>query len=191
MKRLEGGYTPMSHEQAFAEHAPAPDDRAAAAAAGASNARLRAGAQVVLVALSFYVAVESLGLGLWTSFGPGPGFFPFVLAIALGLLALAWAAQTRRARADEDGPAERTDVGHAAAVLGSLVVLAAVMDLAGYQISVFAFLMFHLKWRAGRSWALSLVLSLAGSVGVYHGFDQGLMVQLPPSAIPLLAGWGL
>ncbi|WP_431931156.1 tripartite tricarboxylate transporter TctB family protein [Nonomuraea jabiensis] len=180
----------MSHEQAFAEHAPSPDDQAAAARA--SHARLTAGAQVVLVALSFYVAVESLGLGLWTSFGPGPGFFPFVLAIALGLLGLAWAAQTRRARAGGDGPAaERTDVGHAAAVLGSLVVLAAVMDLAGYQISVFAFLMFHLKWRAGRSWALSLALSLAGSVGVYHGFDQGLMVQLPPSAIPLLAGWGL
>ncbi|MEV4578294.1 tripartite tricarboxylate transporter TctB family protein [Nonomuraea jabiensis] len=179
----------MSHEQAFAEHPPAPNEQATAARA--SSARLTAGAQVVLVALSFYVAVESLGLGLWTSFGPGPGFFPFVLAIALGLLALAWAAQTRRARAGEDGPAERTDVGHAAAVLGSLVVLAAVMDLAGYQISVFAFLMFHLKWRAGRSWALSLVLALAGSAGVYHGFDQGLMVQLPPSALPLLAGWGL
>ncbi|MET7328925.1 tripartite tricarboxylate transporter TctB family protein [Nonomuraea sp. NPDC005650] len=180
----------MSHEQAFAEHAPAPEDHGQATRS--SSARLRTGAQAVLVVLSLYIAVESLGLGLWTSFGPGPGFFPFALAIALGLLAVSWAVQSTRGRGGaDDGPAERTDVGHAAAVLGSLVVLAAVMDLAGYQLSVFAFLMFHLKWRAGRSWVLSLVLSLAGSVGIYHGFDQGLMVQLPPSAIPLLAGWGL
>ncbi|MFF4624054.1 DUF1932 domain-containing protein [Nonomuraea jabiensis] len=74
-------------------------------------------------------------------------------------------------------------MGHAAAaVLGSLVALTAVMDVSGSQISVFASLMFHLKRRAGRSRAPSLVPSLAGSLGVHHGFDQGLMVQLPPPA---------
>ncbi|MFC4012953.1 tripartite tricarboxylate transporter TctB family protein [Nonomuraea purpurea] len=179
----------MSHEPAFAEHAPAHDDPDPGTRS--SNTRLRTGTQAALVALSLYIAYESLGLGLWTSFGPGPGFFPFVLGIALGLLVLAWAVQSMRASGNDAAPAERVDAGHAAAVLGSLVVLAAVMDVVGYQISVFVFLMFHLKWRAGRSWVLSLVISLVGSVGVYYGFNQGLMVQLPPSGIPFLAGWGL
>lgn len=177
----------MSHQQELAEHAPDDHD----APSPVPGTRLRTGTQAALVALSVYIAVESLGLGLWTSFGPGPGFFPFVLAIALVLLAVAWIVQSVRARGGAGGPAERTDAGHVVAVLGSLVVLAAVMDLLGYQISVFVFLMYHLKWRAGRSWTLSLVLSLAGSAGVYHGFVQGLMVQLPPSGIPFLAGWGL
>ncbi|MEV0389312.1 tripartite tricarboxylate transporter TctB family protein [Nonomuraea sp. NPDC050643] len=182
----------MSHEPALAQHAPDPPEPLAPP----SGARLRTGAQAVLVALSVYVAVESLGLRLWTSFGPGPGFFPFVLAIALGLLAIAWFVQSVRAGRDktaggEAAESEGTDVRHAAAVLGSLVVLAAVMDLLGYQISVFLFLMYHLKWRAGRSWVLSLALSLAGSAGIFYGFAHGLMVQLPPSGIPFLAGWGL
>ena len=174
----------MSHEPALARHQQDPP-------APPSAARLRTGAQAVLVALSVYVAAESLSLSLWTSFGPGPGFFPFVLAIALGALAIAWFLQSVRAGRDEAAPAERFEVGHVAAVLGSLLILAAVMDVLGYQISVFLFLMFHLKWRARRSWALSLVLALAGSAGLYYGFGHGLMVQLPPSGIPFLAGWGL
>jgi putative tricarboxylic transport membrane protein len=148
----------------------------------APDTHLRIGTQAVLTALAVYVAIESLSLGLWSSFGPGPGFFPFALAIALGLLAVAWFVQSLRAR-----PAETVDVdrGHAIVVLLSLVVLAATMNFLGYQLAMFLFLMFQLKWRAGRSWALSLILALAGSVGVYHGFDQGLMVQLPKSV------WGL
>jgi putative tricarboxylic transport membrane protein len=177
----------MSHEPALAQHAPDPPEPPAQP----SGARLRTGAQAVLVALSVYIAIESLGLRLWTSFGPGPGFFPFVLAIALGLLAVAWFVQSVRAGAEDATQGEKTDVRHAAEVLGSLVVLAAVMDLLGYQLSMLLFLMYHLKLRARRSWPLALVLSLVGSAGIYYGFGQGLMVQLPPSAIPPLAGWGL
>ncbi|MEV0612769.1 tripartite tricarboxylate transporter TctB family protein [Nonomuraea sp. NPDC050404] len=178
----------MSHESALAQ----PTHPEPAEPAPPSDARLRTGTQAALVALAVYVAVESLSLGLWASFGPGPGFFPFVLAVALGLLGVAWFVQSLRARPATGAPAgERVEAGHAVAVLGSLVVLAAVMDLLGYQLSVFLFLMFHLKWRAGRGWVLSLALALAGSAGVFHGFEQGLMVQLPPSAVPFLAGWGL
>lgn len=177
----------MSHEPALAQH---PHDRPEPAVPPAGT-RLRTGAQAVLVALSVYVAAESLSLGLWASFGPGAGFFPFVLAMALGALSVTWFFQSIRAGRADAAPGDRTDIGHAGAVLVSLVILAAVLDLLGYQISMFLFLMFHLKWRAGRSWALSLALSLAGSAGVFYGFEHGLMVQLPPSAIPFLAGWGL
>ncbi|MEU7830019.1 tripartite tricarboxylate transporter TctB family protein [Nonomuraea sp. NPDC049129] len=177
----------MSHEPALAQY---PPDHPAPAAPSA-DARLRTGAQAALVALSVYVAIESLSLGLWSSFGPGAGFFPFVLGVALGALSVAWFFQSIREGRADAAPGDRTDVRHAVAVLVSLVVLAAVMDLLGYQISMFLFLMFHLKWRAGRSWALSLVLALVGSAGVFYGFEHGLMVQLPPSAIPFLAGWGL
>jgi hypothetical protein len=166
----------------------------------ADDSRLRIGAQAVLVALAIYLTIESARLGLWSSFGPGPGFFPFALAIALGLLAIAWFVQSLRGTAATRGTAGTqgtaissrsapVDRAHAIAVVASLVLLAATMNVLGYQLAMFLFLVFHLKVRAGRGCALTLILALVGSIGIYHGFDQGLMVQLPKSMF--LAGWGL
>ncbi|MCG5217055.1 tripartite tricarboxylate transporter TctB family protein [Streptosporangium sp. KLBMP 9127] len=177
----------MSRDQAYANQTHVPDQQEPQT--HATPARLRTATQAALVALAVYITVEALSLGLWTSFGPGPGFFPFALAVALGVLSVAWFAQSRAGR--ETAAAERPDLRHAAVVLVSLLVLAGLLDLLGYQVSMFLFLMFHLKWRAERGWALSLVLSVAGSAGVFHGFEQGLLVQLPASAIPFLAGLGL
>jgi putative tricarboxylic transport membrane protein len=71
-------------------------------------------------------------------------------------------------------------------VVVSLAFLAAVMDLVGFQLSMFLFLMYHLKLRSRRSWVSSLIIALAGSVGASYAFNYGLNVSLPVSAFPLL-----
>jgi putative tricarboxylic transport membrane protein len=87
--------------------------------------------------------------------------------------------------------AEGIDRDVVIAVVVSLVVLASVMDLLGFQLSIFLFLMYHLKLRGRRSWVSSLITALAGSVGAFYVFTYGLNVTLPVSAIPLLNMIGL
>lgn len=140
------------------------------------------------VAVGVYVLVSSLELGLWTSLGPGPGLFPFAMGAVLVSMSVVWLLQElRRPSETPDG----VDRGLVIAVVVSLAVLAAVMDLLGFQLSMFLFLMYHLKVRGRRTWVSSLIIALAGSVGAFYAFNYGLNVSLPVSAFPLLNTIGL
>jgi putative tricarboxylic transport membrane protein len=139
-------------------------------------------------AVGVYVLVSSIELGLWTSLGPGPGLFPFAMGAVLVAMAVLWLLQELRRPSDT---AEGVDRGLVIAVVLSLTILAAVMDLLGFQLSMFLFLMYHLKVRGHRSWISSLITALAGSVGAFYAFNYGLNVSLPVSAFPLLNTIGL
>lgn len=139
-------------------------------------------------AVGVYVLVSSVGLGLWTSLGPGPGLFPFAMGAVLAAMSAVWLLQELRRPSET---AEGVDSGLVIAVVASLVVLAAVMDLLGFQLSMFLFLMYHLKLRGRRAWPSSLVTALVGSVGAFYAFNYGLNVALPVSAFPLLNTIGL
>ncbi|MCQ6270100.1 tripartite tricarboxylate transporter TctB family protein [Pseudarthrobacter sp. R1] len=139
-------------------------------------------------AVGVYVLVSSIELGLWTSLGPGPGLFPFAMGAVLVAMAVLWLLQELRRPSDA---AEGVDRGLVIAVVLSLTILAAVMDLLGFQLSMFLFLMYHLKLRGHRSWISSLITALASSVGAFYAFNYGLNVALPVSAFPLLNTIGL
>lgn len=152
-----------------------------------------------LVALLGVAAVVgSLRLGFWTAIGPGPGFFPLCLGVVLAVLSSVWWVRSmREMRAQQDAPpAEAADeedfswrtVG---AILASLLVLASLLDVLGYQVAMLAFLVFHLAVLGRRGWLLTLVLSVGGSFGVFVVFTRLLTVNLPASSIPFLAGLGL
>lgn len=139
-------------------------------------------------AVGVYVLVSSIDLGLWTSLGPGPGLFPFAMGAVLAAMAAVWLVQELRSPSDT---VEGVDRELVLAVVLSLAVLAAVMDLIGFQLSMFLFLMYHLKLRGRRTWISSLITALAGSVGAFYAFNYGLNVTLPVSAFPLLNTIGL
>jgi putative tricarboxylic transport membrane protein len=139
-------------------------------------------------AVGIYVLISSVGLGLWTSLGPGPGLFPFAMGAVLVAMSAIWLVQELRRPSEAAEGADRSLV---IAVVLSLIVLAAVMDLLGFQLSIFLFLMYHLKLRSRRSWVSSLIIALAGSVGAFYAFNYGLNVALPVSAFPLLNTIGL
>ena len=134
-------------------------------------------------ALGAYVLVSSVGLGLWTSLGPGPGLFPFAMGAVLAAMSVLWLLQELK-RPSTTG--EGADGGLVLAVVVSLVLLAALLDLLGFQLSMFLFLMYHLKIRGKRSWLSALLTALAGSVGAFYAFNYGLNVALPVSSIPVL-----
>jgi len=139
-------------------------------------------------AVGIYVLVSSATLGLWTSLGPGAGMFPFAMGALLVAMSAVWLLQElRRPSARGEG----VDKGVVISVVASLVILASVMDLLGFQLSMFAFLLYHLKIRGRRAWVPSLIIALAGSVGVFYAFNYGLNVALPVSAFTPLNLIGL
>src|SRR5688572_28286232 len=79
-------------------------------------------------AVGIYVLISSVGLGLWTSLGPGPGLFPFAMGAVLVAMSAIWLVQELRRPSEA---AEGADRGLVIAVVLSLIVLAAVMDLLG------------------------------------------------------------
>jgi putative tricarboxylic transport membrane protein len=139
-------------------------------------------------AVGVYVLVSSISLGLWTSLGPGAGLFPFMMGAVLVAMSAAWLGQELRRPSEK---AEGVDRGVVIAVVVSLVVLASVLDLLGFQLSMFLFLLYHLKLRGGRTWVSSLIIALAGSVGAFYAFNYGLNVALPVSALTPLNLIGL
>ncbi|MFF2028894.1 tripartite tricarboxylate transporter TctB family protein [Arthrobacter sp. NPDC058192] len=139
-------------------------------------------------AVGVYVLVSSVGLGLWTSLGPGPGLFPFAMGGVLVAMSALWLVQELRRPSER---AEAIDRGVVTSVVVSLVVLASVMDLLGFQLSMFLFLLYHLKLRGRRTWVSSLIIALAGSVGAFYAFNYGLNVALPVSAFAPLNLIGL
>jgi putative tricarboxylic transport membrane protein len=150
--------------------------------------------QLGLAALGLYVAVEARSLGLWTDLGPGPGLLPLLLGIALLALTGIWVVQTvaqHRHGADDARPDAPLDRTYVVGVVGGLILLAAVMDLVGFQISMALFLFAELKWLGRQRWWIAAVIALVGSVGTFVLFDRVLGVQLPLSSLPLLAGVGL
>ena len=153
--------------------------------------------QLGLVALGLYVAIEARSLGLWTTLGPGPGLLPLILGIALLGLTAAWIVQTvaaRRRGADEAADphvGERLDRPYSLGIVGGLILLAALMDLLGFQISMAVFLFVELIWLGRQKWWLAAVVALIGSVGTFVLFDRVLGVALPLSSLPVLSGLGL
>ena len=130
----------------------------------------------VFVVVGVYVLVSSIDLGLWTSLGPGPGMFPFAMGVLLVAMSVVWLFQELRNPSETPGGVDGRLV---IAVVVSLAVLAAVLDLLGFQLSMFAFLLYHLKVRGRRGWLSSLIIALAGSVGAFYAFNYGLNVSLP------------
>lgn len=139
-------------------------------------------------AVGVYVLVSSIGLGLWTSLGPGPGLFPFAMGILLAAMSIVWLFQELRSPSETPGGVDR---GLVIVVVVSLAVLAALLDLIGFQLGMFLFLLFHLKVRGRRGWVSSLIIALAGSVGAFYAFNYGLNVALPTAGIPYLNSIGL
>ena len=187
-----------------------PHAATATAAAASEETRaarvLRLTAPVLLLVLAAATIWNSLDLGYWTPLGPGPGLLPLWLAVLLGALSAIWLVQQIRGAGPspaEDGEPvarvaslpEETDEpvkpGVVIAIVVSLVVLTAMLEVLGFQLSMLLFLVFHLKVLGRRRWLLTLVLSALGSFGIYTLFAQVLSVNLPVSAIPALRSLGL
>jgi putative tricarboxylic transport membrane protein len=137
---------------------------------------------VVCLVFAAFVMRRSLGMRLHTPLGPGPGFFPFWLAVIFGGLAMVMLVQATLQR-PAAGPAGLvvTAAGYRriAAILGALVGAVILMNPLGFRLTSFAFYLFLLTTLSRPSWAVALLVAVAGSFGVYQMFADFLRITLP------------
>jgi putative tricarboxylic transport membrane protein len=139
-------------------------------------------ATVALLVLFGFFAYESLQLSLRDTLGPGPGFFPFWLSVLGGVLGLMLLIQLKLGRADLGAEAlafERAGVRSVVLVVVGLVAATALLDLAGFRLSMLIFNAYVLVALGVRNWIVVAVFAGAGSFGVYHVFYDLLKVPLP------------
>ena len=137
---------------------------------------------VVCLVFAAFVMRRSLGMRLHTPLGPGPGFFPFWLAVIFGGLAMVMLVQATLQRSAA-GPADlvATAAGYRriAAILGALVGAVILMNPLGFRLTSLGFYLFLLTTLSRPSWAVALLVAVAGSFGVYHVFANFLRITLP------------
>jgi len=144
--------------------------------------------------LSAFVVWESRNLEYYTKLGPGGGFFPLWLGVVMGGLSLIWLIQvSRRKESLEDVGflPERGGIVRILSTVATLVAMAGFMNLLGFKLTMFLFLLFTLKVLGRQSLWVTLVVAILFSVGVYHLFGRYLDVPLPLATVKLLANLGL
>lgn len=148
----------------------------------------------LFAALSVVVVVASWKLEYYSSIGPGPGFFPVWLGGVMALLSVIWLIQVSR-RAPEGGAGShlppRDGLLRIGAILGALALMALVMDVIGFQVSMFLFLGFLLLVLGGQRLWVTGIAALVGSAGIFHVFVRYLDLPLPTASIGLLNRLGL
>lgn len=187
---------------------PAPDHSMPGIQVPRRNTPLMLIAASVAVVIAGAAIVTSFQLGYWTSLGPGPGFFPFWIGAVLAGSAVVWLVQGLRGNPNvgvadvqpdtQPGTEEIEAVAESTgrnlplwAILLTLIVTASLLNVIGYQLAMFAFLIFMLKVQGRRKWIISLVLAVAGSFGVFYLFTMALQVVLPTASIEFLRIAGL
>lgn len=155
--------------------------------------RVQQVAAACFIALSGYVVVESIRMEYYTKLGPGPGFFPFWLGLIMGGLSIVWLIQLARQSGKSKAGAFFPEKKGVLQILSILLALAAtaVMDVIGFQLTMFLFMIFLLKVVGRSSFWTTLIVALVSSVGVFHLFGKYLDVQLPASSLAMLAALGL
>ena len=151
------------------------------------------------VSLLFFIGSCSIMWASWvmeyyTPLGPGPGFFPLWLSGCMASLSLVWFYQVCTDPAEsetKDFIPGRIGMIRVLSVLGALVFMWLFMDKIGFQLTMFAFLVFLLVALGQRNRILTVVISLLGSFGMYYVFKNWLGVQLPESTIGWLRALGL
>jgi putative tricarboxylic transport membrane protein len=146
------------------------------------------------IALSAFVVWESRSLEYYTKLGPGPGFFPLWLGVALGGLSLIWLVQVSGRTESPKGAAflpEGAGIVRILSTLAALVAMAGFMNLLGFQLTMFLFMVFLLMVLGRQALWMTVIAALLASVGVYHLFGGYLGVSLPGATVKLLANLGL
>ena len=155
--------------------------------------RIQQGAAVCFVIFSALVVWGSLSLEYYTKLGPGAGFFPLWLGVAMGGLSLVWLVQVSRRTGKPPNPASfpgQAGIARILAIVASLAAAALVMNLLGFQVAMFLLLIFLLLVLGRQPVWLTVIIALAGSVGVYRVLVNYLDDQLPAASLAFLARLG-
>lgn len=156
--------------------------------------RIHQSAALLFMVGSVFVVWEAWKLDYYSKLGPGAGFFPFWLGLFFGVLSFVWLVQVSlQSGRPKEGAFLPREGGtrRILLILASLVVLGCLMNLIGFQLTMFLFLVFLLMILGRQKLLVTLIIALPCSVGVYHVFVTYLDVPLPVASLAFLANLGL
>ncbi len=142
---------------------------------------------------SIYVIWEARNLEYYTPLGPGGGFFPFWLGAVMAGITLGWLVQEIKNKDNRNSLflAKDADIARVILPIIALLAVSVFMNIIGFQLTIFLFLIFLIKFLGRQSFSISLTVAFLGSFGVYYVFTRFLDIILPTAAIKFLANLGL
>ena len=145
-------------------------------------------AALTLLVICLLFSYESFQLSLSDTLGPGPGFFPFWLGVLGAVLAVALVVQLHLNQVDLGTAALEFDSAGVRGVIQVVVALAAgsaLLEIAGFRVSMLLLLGYLLHILGVRSRLAIAVFATVGSFGVFHVFYYLLRVPLPMGILGL------
>lgn len=138
---------------------------------------------LVLLIISALICWGSILLPYGSIHNPGPGFLPFWLGIILGLMAIGLILNSTRqkegAKMIRDLLSEKIRWGKVLYVLIALVAYGYLMELLGFPIVTFLFMVFLLWFIDPQPWKSVVGWALVGAIGCYLIFEVWLKLRLP------------
>lgn len=144
---------------------------------------------VFLLALSGFVIQETWRMPASATFGPGPAFLPFWLGVLLAVFAtILFASAWRR-------PAPETDSKPVFPGKHALLVITLVMaglagyifliEVLGYLVDTFLFIVFLMKIVQREKWPLTLMVAVGSTAALFITFQILLRITLPSNMFGL------
>ncbi len=138
---------------------------------------------VVLLVLSGLVIWGASEMPPSATFGPGSGFLPFWLGVLLAVLATilfisAWRRQTTEKDSEPVFPGKQALLAITSVLVG-LAGYILLIDVLGYVVDTFLYIVFLVKVVEREPWPLTLKLAIAGTAGLFITFHLLLKITLP------------
>jgi hypothetical protein len=144
--------------------------------------------------LMYLSQVPPLQIGWVPRKGPGSGAVPFWLSLGMLISCVfiflrGYLRITPQGRSD-DVYMDATAIRQFAISAGAIFMMLLLTEYIGAYFAILLFMLFYIRTVGGRSWALSLLVSVLFPVGVFFLFEAGMKILLPkgyaePLFIPL------
>ena len=137
----------------------------------------------ILLVLSGLVIWKALEMPPSATFGPGAGFLPFWLGVLLAVLSTilvgsAVASQTTGEESEPVFPGKKALFAISLVLVG-LAVYIVLIDVLGYVLDTFLFVLFLVKVVEREKWRLALAVSVCATVALFTVFQVLLKITLP------------
>lgn len=144
-------------------------------------------AGLVLLVLSGLVIWKALEMPPSASFGPGAGFLPFWLGVILAVMATilfvsAWRSQVRTKETTPIFPGKQA-LTAITSVLAGLAAYIFLIDVVGYLVDTFLFVIFLVKVVEREKWPLALMVAAGTTAGLFITFQVLLKITLPSNVL--------
>ncbi len=140
---------------------------------------------IVLLVLSGYVIQEAWQMPASATFAPGSGFLPFWLGVVLAVFATilcvsAWRHQTTEKDGKPIFPGKQALLAITLVLVG-LAGYIFLIEVLGYLVDTFLFIVFLMKVVEREKWLLTLMVAVVTTTALFLTFQLLLQIKLPSS----------